>query len=66
MGSKEWDRQVSAALLSKMKLGAVELPNRMVVSPMQQYMAGADGLARDWHLVHLTKLAVGGFGLVFT
>lgn len=49
-----------------MKLGSVELPNRMVVSPMQQYMAGADGLARDWHLVHLTKLAVGGFGLVFT
>lgn len=33
---------------------------------MQQYKAGSDGLVRDWHFVHLSKLAVGGFGLVFT
>lgn len=57
---------MSAALLSKFRLGSVELPNRMVVSPMQQYMAKPDGHALDWHLVHLTKMAVGGFGLVFT
>jgi 2,4-dienoyl-CoA reductase-like NADH-dependent reductase (Old Yellow Enzyme family) len=47
-------------------LGSISVPNRMVVSPMQQYMAGGDGHARDWHFVHLAKLAVGGFGLVFT
>jgi len=55
-----------AALLSSLALGSVELPNRMVASPMQQYMAGRDGMVCDWHLVHLGKLAVGGFGLVFT
>ncbi len=33
---------------------------------MQQYMAGRDGMARDWHFVHLSKMAVGGAGTVFT
>jgi len=33
---------------------------------MLQYMAGDDGKVRDWHFVHLVKLAVGGAGLVFT
>ncbi len=43
----------------------VVLENRVVVSPMCQYMA-EDGLANDWHLVHLGSLALGGAGLVFT
>jgi len=41
----------------------VELPNRMVVSPMCQYSA-EDGMVNDWHLVHLGSRAVGGAGLV--
>ena len=44
----------------------VTLPNRVVITPMQQYVAGPDGIAEDWHFVHLTKMAVGGAGLVFT
>ena len=39
------------------------LPNRIVVSPMCQYSAD-DGLANDWHFVHLGSRAVGGAGLV--
>jgi anthraniloyl-CoA monooxygenase len=46
-------------------LRGLELANRVVVSPMCQYSA-ADGLAGDWHLVHLGSLAVGGAGLVIT
>lgn len=57
---------MTAPLLQPLTLGSVTIPNRMVVSPMQQYMAGDDGHVRDWHFVHLSKLAVGGFGLVFT
>ena len=53
-------------LLEPFTLGSVTLPNRMVVSPMQQYMALDNGMPRDWHFVHLSKLAVGGFGLIFT
>ncbi len=42
----------------------VTLKNRIVVSPMAQYSA-EDGLAGDYHLVHLGARAMGGAGLVF-
>jgi anthraniloyl-CoA monooxygenase len=41
------------------------LVNRIVVSPMCQYLA-EDGTPNDWHLVHLGSRAIGGAGLVFT
>ncbi|MBP6900551.1 MAG: bifunctional salicylyl-CoA 5-hydroxylase/oxidoreductase [Burkholderiaceae bacterium] len=40
------------------------LKNRIVVSPMAQYSA-VDGIAGDYHLVHLGARAMGGAGLVF-
>jgi len=52
-------------LLSPLKIRDVLLKNRIVVSPMCQYSA-KDGMADDWHLVHLGSRAVGGAGLVFT
>jgi anthraniloyl-CoA monooxygenase len=45
------------------KLRGLELPNRMVVSPMCQYSA-EDGIPNDWHLVHLGSRAIGGAGLI--
>lgn len=57
---------MTAALLNERTIRSVTFPNRIVISPMQQYMAGRDGLVRDWHFVHLTKMAVGGAGTVFT
>jgi 2,4-dienoyl-CoA reductase-like NADH-dependent reductase (Old Yellow Enzyme family) len=50
-------------LFSPIKLGSVELDNRIVVAPMCQYSA-ADGCATDWHLAHLGMLANSGAGLV--
>jgi 2,4-dienoyl-CoA reductase-like NADH-dependent reductase (Old Yellow Enzyme family) len=44
----------------------VTLPNRVVISPMQQYAAAPDAMATDHHLVHLGRFALGGAGLVFT
>src|SRR3954467_8793076 len=41
------------------------LPHRLVVSPLCQY-SSLDGLANDWHLVHLGSRAAGGASLVFT
>jgi len=52
-------------LLDPIKLGALVLRNRIVVSPMCQY-SSPDGVPTDWHLVHLGSRAVGGAGLVFT
>lgn len=47
------------------RLRGLELPNRIVVSPMAQYSC-TDGYPGDWYLVHLGSRAVGGAGLVFT
>ena len=52
-------------LFTPLTLRDVTLRNRAVVSPMCQYSAH-DGIANDWHLVHLGQFAAGGFGLVFT
>jgi 2,4-dienoyl-CoA reductase-like NADH-dependent reductase (Old Yellow Enzyme family) len=58
------DREVPEIdLLSPLTIREVTLRNRIVMSPMCQYVA-ADGLASDWHLVHLGSRAVGGVALV--
>ena len=50
-------------LFSPAILGGLTLRNRTVVAPMCQYSA-QDGFANDWHLVHLGRFGIGGFGLV--
>ncbi|HEX4073985.1 MAG TPA: NADH:flavin oxidoreductase/NADH oxidase [Candidatus Acidoferrales bacterium] len=52
-------------LFSELKIRDVTLSHRVLVSPMCQY-SSEDGLASDWHLVHLGSRAVGGAALVFT
>ena len=51
-------------LFSPLSIRGVTLKNRVVISPMCQYSA-CDGIANDWHLVHLGQFATGGAGLVF-
>lgn len=51
-------------LLSPFAIRGVIFRNRIGVSPMCQYCA-KDGMADDWHLVHLGSRAVGGAGVVF-
>lgn len=53
-------------LFTPLELRELSVKNRIVISPMQQYMAAPDGRSNEWHLTHLTKFAVGGAGLVFT
>ncbi|MGO8925871.1 MAG: NADH:flavin oxidoreductase/NADH oxidase [Limisphaerales bacterium] len=50
-------------LLSPLTLRGVTLRNRIAMSPMCQYSA-IEGMANDWHLVHLGSRAVGGAALV--
>jgi len=47
------------------RLRGMELVNRVVVSPMAQYLA-KDGHPDDWHLMHYGSRATGGAGLVIT
>lgn len=53
----------SLRLFSPLQLRGVTARNRLVVAPMCQYSA-IDGHANDWHLVHLGRFALGGFGIV--
>lgn len=53
-------------LFSPTTLRSITFDNRIVVSPMGQYSADAEGRATDWHLMHLGHLAASGAGLVFT
>jgi 2,4-dienoyl-CoA reductase-like NADH-dependent reductase (Old Yellow Enzyme family) len=58
------DREVpDVDLLTPWTVRSVTLRNRIVMSPMCQYCA-TEGLANDWHLVHLGSRAAGGVGLV--
>ena len=52
-----------SALFEPFKLKDVTLRNRIAVPPMCQYVA-EDGVANDWHHVHLAGIARGGAGLV--
>jgi 2,4-dienoyl-CoA reductase-like NADH-dependent reductase (Old Yellow Enzyme family) len=60
----EHDHEVAETnLLSSFVVRGVTFRNRIVMSPMCQYSA-VEGMANDWHLVHLGSRAVGGVALV--
>jgi 2,4-dienoyl-CoA reductase-like NADH-dependent reductase (Old Yellow Enzyme family) len=52
-----------SVLFSPIKLRSLTLPNRIVVSPMCQYVA-EEGKANTWHLIHLGNMALSGAGLL--
>lgn len=54
---------MTSKLFSPLNIRGIQLKNRIMVSPMCQYSA-EDGVANDWHLVHLGSRAVGGVGLI--
>jgi len=53
------------SLFTPFTLRDTEFRNRVMLSPMCQYSAD-DGLANDWHRVHLGSRAAGGAGVVMT
>ena len=55
----------NAHLFTPLQLRSVTARNRLWISPMCQYsVVKEDGVATDWHLVHLGSRAVGGAGLI--
>lgn len=50
-------------LFKPLRVGNLELENRVVIAPMCQYSA-EDGSASDWHMIHLGHLALSGAGLM--
>ncbi len=49
------------ALFTPFTLRGATLRNRIVVSPMCQYLA-VDGLPQEWHFAHHARFALGGLG----
>src|SRR5690349_22968627 len=52
-----------AVLFTPLRVGSLELRNRIVIAPMCQYSAES-GCATDWHLIHLGHLALSGAALL--
>ena len=52
-----------SALFTPLRVGALELANRVVIAPMCQYSA-VNGCMTDWHLIHLGHLALSGAALL--
>ena len=53
----------TARLFEPLRIGGLELANRIVIAPMCQYSA-VDGCMTDWHVIHLGHLALSGAGLL--
>jgi 2,4-dienoyl-CoA reductase-like NADH-dependent reductase (Old Yellow Enzyme family) len=53
---------VEADLFSPLTIRGATFRNRVAMSPMCQY-SSQEGMANDWHLVHLGARAAGGVGL---
>lgn len=51
-------------LFTPLALRGLTLQNRIVVSPMCQYLA-VDGYVQDWHFQHHARFALAGYGLAF-
>jgi 2,4-dienoyl-CoA reductase-like NADH-dependent reductase (Old Yellow Enzyme family) len=64
LSGADHDREIPEIdLLTPATFRGVTLRNRIVMSPMCQYCA-VEGMANDWHLVHLGSRAAGGVALV--
>lgn len=59
-------RSTGSRLFASISLRGLTLDNRIVYSPMGQYMADPQGAATDWHAVHLGMMSLSGAGLIFT
>src|SRR5438105_5992813 len=52
-------------LFQPFKIRGLTLKNRLVVPPMVHYRCEAGNTCGTFHVVHLGRYALGGFGLVF-
>lgn len=59
------DAKQTPLLFTPLQLRGITTRNRVVVSPMCQYLSNEGGGPTDHHLVHLGQFALGGAGIVF-
>src|SRR5688500_1411227 len=54
---------MTSKLFTPLRIGSLELDNRIIIAPMCQYSA-IDGTMTDWHHMHLGNLALSGASLL--
>lgn len=64
-GSTNGSQTPTPMLFQPLSIRGLTLKNRIVVPPMVHYRCGPGHTCGDFHLVHLGRYALGGFGLVF-
>jgi 2,4-dienoyl-CoA reductase-like NADH-dependent reductase (Old Yellow Enzyme family) len=61
--SNEEEQRTKSRLFEPLRIGPLQIDNRIVIAPMCQYSA-TEGTPGDWHLIHLGHLALSGAGLL--
>ena len=64
-GSINGGKTARPMLFEPMPIRGLTLKNRLVVPPMVHYRGGPGNTCDTFHVVHLGRYALGGFGLVF-
>jgi 2,4-dienoyl-CoA reductase-like NADH-dependent reductase (Old Yellow Enzyme family) len=64
-GSIDGGKTARPMLFEPFTIRGLTLKNRLVVPPMVHYRAGPGNTCDTFHVVHLGRYALGGFGLVF-
>src|SRR6476660_799431 len=64
-GSSNGGSSATPMLFQPLTIRGLTLKNRLVVPPMVHYRCAPGNTCGTFHLVHLGRYALGGFGLVF-
>src|SRR5262245_65328813 len=64
-GSINGGKAAGPMLFEPLRIRGLPLKNRLVVPPMVHYRSEAGNTCGTFHVVHLGRYALGGFGLVF-
>ncbi len=55
---------MNTGIFERLRVGPVELPNRLALAPVKTAFGGTDGMATDRHIAYYRRRAQGGAGLI--
>jgi len=55
---------MNTGVFERLRIGPVELPNRLALAPVKTAFGGTDGMATDRHIAYYRRRARGGAGLI--
>jgi len=55
---------MNTGVFERLRVGPIELPNRLALAPVKTAFGGTDGMATDRHIAYYRRRALGGVGLI--